>query len=595
MNFKAQIAPKGLDFSDTSSFKISDKYATILTVISYPRYIGEGYLSNITNLSGVKMIIKHIPVPFSILSKMLNKELADLKSRYQNERDNTILERIRQDVDSLEIFIQQFTASQSRTFDFQMHLMITADTKEELETKKLNLKTYLDSMEMIAVPLKFEQERVLKSILPIFDKQPIEDRIGTIMPSPTMAAMYPFIFDSIKDEGLSTLLGVEFSGGVVLFNQFLYQIKKENNRNNANMIILGTSGSGKSTAAKLQLRNHIRNGYQIVCIDPEGEQEQMCKNLGGSFVDLGKGGTFGMINPLEVVVDSDEEELSQGLGYTVLTRTLQSLKAFMKYYNPEIEEDVLAMFSEVVQETYKRFGIDFNTNFANFTPDKYPTFDDVYTTVKGKILSMPEATREKDVMERLELKIRPFVNELRYYFNGHTTIDTNTDFIVFNIKELMNSDANIRNALFFNILKYAWGLCLDKSKNTVMMVDEAHILLQGNNELGAEYLAQMQRRARKYNTGTIIITQQPTDFADERVIMHGKAIFDNAAYYLVMGLKKQAVEDLSKLIDLNDSEKESIKMYGQGEALFVCGARRMRINVILTQDELDSFGSGGGL
>ena len=60
-------------------------------------------------------------------------------------------------------------------------------------------------------------------------------------------------------------------------------------------------------------------------------------------------------------------------------------------------------------------------------------------------------------------------------------------------------------------------------------------------------------------------------------------------------LLKQAVEDLSRLIDLNDNEKESIKTYSQGEALFVCGNRRMRINVVLTQDELDSFGSGGGL
>ena len=96
---------------------------------------------------------------------MLNKELVDLRTRYQTERDNTILERIRQDMDSLETFIQQFTASQSRTFDFQMHLMITADTKEELDNKKVNLKTYLDSMEMRAIPLRFEQERVLKSIL----------------------------------------------------------------------------------------------------------------------------------------------------------------------------------------------------------------------------------------------------------------------------------------------------------------------------------------------------------------------------------------------------------------------------------------------
>ena len=159
----------------------------------------------------------------------------------------------------------------------------------------------------------------------------------------------------------------------------------------------------------------------------------------------------------------------------------------------------------------------------------------------------------------------------------------------------MNADTNIRNALFFNTLKYSWSLTLNPSVNTVLMVDEAHVLLSGNNTLGADFLAQVQRRARKYNTGTIIITQQPTDFSDPSVITQGKAIFDNASYYLVMGLKKQAVEDLGKLIDLNDNERENIKGFNQGEALFVCGSKRMTINVVVTEQELDSFGSGGGL
>ena len=79
--------------------------------------------------------------------------------------------------------------------------------------------------------------------------------------------MYPFVFDSVKDPGDATLLGVDFSGGVVLFNQFLFKLKKEHNRNNANMIILGTSGSGKSTAAKLLLRNHIRNNHQLIVLN----------------------------------------------------------------------------------------------------------------------------------------------------------------------------------------------------------------------------------------------------------------------------------------------------------------------------------------
>ena len=596
MAIKKEIAPKGITFNATD-FIISDKYATILSVVTYPKYIQPGYLANLTSgISGVKIVAKHIPVAFDVVSKMLNKQLLELNERYEKESDPTYQERIKQDYESLENFIKVITTNQSKVFDFQLHIMITADTKEELDRTKLQVKSVLEAMEMRAIPLRFEQEKVLKSCLPIFDKQDIEDRIGTPIPSPTLAAMYPFIFDSIKDQGMSCLLGVDFSGGIILFNQFLYQIKKEHNRNNANMIILGTSGSGKSTAAKLLLRSHIRNGYKIVALDPEGELGDMAKLYNGDFIDLGRGGEFGMINPLEIVPDTDDEESNRGVGYAVLTKTLQTLKAFMKYYDPSIEEDVLTLFNEVVVETYQRFGINVNTDFSSLTSSDFPTFSDVYTTIRGRILSYGEATRERDIMERLEIKVRPLTfGGLEHYFDGHTTIAPKSNFIVFNIRELINAEANVKNALFFNILKYAWGLCLDASNNTVLMVDEAHILLGNNNALGADFLANVQRRARKYNSGTIIITQQPSDFAAPEVLMQGKAIFDNASYYMVMGLKKQAVEDLSKLIDLNDNEKEGIKRYNQGDALFVCGSKRMQISVIATDAELDSFGTKGGL
>ena len=596
MGIKKELAPKGMTFN-SSDFIISDKYATILTVLSYPKYITHGYLSSLTSgMAGVKIVIKHIPVAFEVVSKMLNKQLLDLNERYQKESDPTYQERIRQDYESLENFIKVITTNQSKVFDFQLHIMITADTKEELERTKIQLKSTLEAMEMRAVPLRFEQEKVLKSCLPIFEKQDIEDRIGTPIPSPTLAAMYPFVFDSIKDQGLSCLLGVDFSGGIILFNQFLYQIKKEHNRNNANMIILGNSGSGKSTAGKLLLRSHVRNGYKIIAIDPEGELEPMARLYNGDFIDLGRGGEFGMINPLEIVPDADDEESQRGVGYAVLTKTLQTLKAFMKYYDPSIEEDVLTLFNEVVVETYQRFNINVKTDFTKLTSADFPTFSDVYTTIRGRILSYGEATRERDIMEKLEIKVRPLISGgLEHYFNGHTTISPRSNFIVFNIRELINAEKNIKNALFFNILKYAWGLCLDASENTVLQVDEAHILLANDNTLGADFLAQVQRRARKYNTGTIVITQQPSDFAAPDVLMQGKAIFDNASYYLVMGLKKQAVEDLSLLIDLNDNEKENIKRYNQGDALFVCGSKRMQISVVATDAELDSFGNRGGL
>lgn len=595
INIKKELAPKGLEFHP-ADFVISDKWCTILTVVSYPRWISPGFLSDLSTSGGVKVVIKHIPLPFSIMSKMLNKQLAELKEAYEKERDKTTQEQLRQDYDSLNDFIQMIVTNQSKIFDFQMHVVVTANSKEELDTKKVQIKNYLESMELRAIPLRFEQKKVLKSIIPIFPKQDIEEQIGTPITSPTIAAMYPFIFDSLKDPGPSCLLGTDFSGGVVLFNQFLYQIRKEHNRNNANMIILGTSGSGKSTAAKLLLRTYVRNEYKVVAIDPEGELEDMASRMRGDFIDLGKGGEFGMINPLEVIIEADEEELKDGLGYTVLTKTLQFLKAFMKYYDPTITEDVLTMFSEMAQLTYQRFGISFESDFSNLSSNQYPTFSDLYETLQRRLEAYgDQVTHERDILERLELKIRPLVKELKFYFDGHTTIHPQSKFIVFNIRDLMNADENIRNALFFNILKYAWSHCLDSTINTVMMVDEAHMLLNSKNNIGADFLANIQRRARKYNSGTVIITQQPSDFADPSVITQGKAIFDNASYYLIMGLKKQAVEDLGMLIDLNDQEKESIKKYNQGEALFVCGSRRMRVDVVVTEAELDSFGDGGGL
>ena len=151
MNLKTELAPKGLEFR-SSDFVMSDKYCTILTVISYPRLIGEGYLSSLTSMPGIKIVIRHIPVPFSSLQKMINKQVADLRQRYTEENDKTTKERYRQDVESLEFFISQLASSQSKIFDFQMHILISADNEEDLNMKKLTVKNYLEAMDMRAIP-----------------------------------------------------------------------------------------------------------------------------------------------------------------------------------------------------------------------------------------------------------------------------------------------------------------------------------------------------------------------------------------------------------------------------------------------------------
>ena len=93
ISLKSQIAPKGLHFNP-SDFFISDKYATILTVISYPKYISPGYLSTLTSMSGIKIVIKHIPVPFSMMSKMINRQIADLREKYRQEKIRQLKRRL---------------------------------------------------------------------------------------------------------------------------------------------------------------------------------------------------------------------------------------------------------------------------------------------------------------------------------------------------------------------------------------------------------------------------------------------------------------------------------------------------------------------
>ena len=179
MEVKNQIAPKGLEFKPAEII-ISDKHTVIFTVISYPKMINVGYLSTLTSMSGIKLVIKHIPLPFSVISKMLNKEIADLKQRYQDEQDKTIQERIRQDYESLESFITELAGTQCKIYDFQMHVVISADSEDELTAKKMQIKNYLEAMELKAFPLRFQQDQVFKSMIPIYPKQEVEKRINQL-------------------------------------------------------------------------------------------------------------------------------------------------------------------------------------------------------------------------------------------------------------------------------------------------------------------------------------------------------------------------------------------------------------------------------
>ena len=153
---------------------------------------------------------------------------------------------------------------------------------------------------------------------------------------------------------------------------------------------------------------------------------------------------------------------------------------------------------------------------------------------------------------------------------------------------LFNASLNLRTALNHMMFKFSWDLCLDNEQESAFIIDEAHMLiLEGKT---AEMVAQFYRRARKYHTVMIAGTQQPGDFADEKVITHGKAIFNNAVYKMIMHLDKDDISDISKLVRLNTNETELIQRFTQGNALFVCGNRRIPITVLARDNELIDMG-----
>lgn len=97
-----------------------------------------------------------------------------------------------------------------------------------------------------------------------------------------------------------------FTGYYILGDTY----RRGEDKTNSNILILGNSGQGKSYLLKLLLINTREAGKQIICLDPEAEYQELCENLGGTYLDFLSGRYI--INPLEPKMwaepdDSDEK------------------------------------------------------------------------------------------------------------------------------------------------------------------------------------------------------------------------------------------------------------------------------------------------
>lgn len=592
-SFKERIAPKGLKFGE-KDINLGDAYVSVCTLISYPSLVDIGWLGAVANIQNTRMTINVSPLNSQEISSTLKKSMSEVKSKIINVNDyndQILLNNKLQDYTEL---VNRIDREHERFVMLTVNFLCYAETKEELNKVKKELKNTLSAYGLSGTDLMFEQERSFKMCLPNM-YQDLEKQYGLPIPMMTLASSFPFIFQNLQDDGDSIMLGYDSLGSPLFFDIW----KRDSKRNNSNALIVGQSGKGKSTLVKKIARGNWCRGNKIIIIDPEREYKDICEQVGGAWIDCGTG-TSGIINPLEIRPSISEDE--DGAFNNDLSRHIQTFRTFIKYYLQDLTAYEMTKIEEVLLEVYEDKGINFETDLSKFTSANYPIMEDLYKKLRKKLDTAKKEKDAKNVIESLEkvcsLIKRATIGADAKIFNGISSInvDKDADFIVLDIHSLIDSDDTILKTQFFNILSWCWyEISKNRNERVILICDEAHLIIDPKNPDGMDFLKRTVKRIRKYNGSFITISQNFIDFTAEGLERFGQVIIDNSAYIIVMAQGQKEIEAVQKMLKLSESETEFLSTAEKGQALFIISQdTRIPIEVQLREEEKILFGSGGG-
>ena len=601
-------------FSEKNDYMIlGDKYVSTLLVRELPDVYSEGTLSFYLNRSDIKVLMTTEKIDFDI-SSMIKKDINDKMYEYNRTNDPTRQFNLNLALETARGYLDRITRNSDITLNVTIVFLVVADSLEELRQKKASVAKHLQDDSFKTVSCNLIQEATLRYVCPVLieEKLPkeIHNNYGIPLPSEGIAGLYPFVFETLKDnEGF--LFGYErINYGVVLFDPFAYKrpkytTRQDHQRSNGNMIIVGKSGFGKTYALNLTVRNDIREGNNVIAIDPENKINKLIRRYGGASISYGVSNNIINVfdlRPLSTDEDEDLETYDKAKAFEEMWDTNNAInfvigqvnQVFSFLFNEYTDEEASVM-GDLIRAAYHRAGIEMNEE------GKYPSFRDMnaqdmptFTTVREILINAKKrkvSELRKSIYEKLEVKLNRVCGEWGIYLDGHTSLSfENADkrkVVAFGTKQLQNVSVQLRTALNHIMYNYAWSLCIDNNEWSSFILDEAHVnILEGSI---ASLTAQFVRRARKYNTCVRLATQEPRDFADEKVLTHGKAIFNNSAYKLIMHLDQDPALDISKLMSINESEIGEIMMYNIGEGLFVCGERRIPTQIYVSEKEKKEF------
>ena len=562
---------------------------SIQSVSDYPVEIDNYWLSYIFLTSEANIVLNTKELNQSTASSLINKAIVNSATNEYNEKKE-MEKRKYIAINQGFIDLADQIAKNEQVVKSCNILFLNYDTdRKELFKKNKLIERKLANRLIRVNKLRNMQFEALSSFLPK-PNDPLMSQLGREMPSRTIANGYPFINSAINDDN-GMALGSNWLDDPIIFDQFIL----DENRKNHNMMIIGSSGSGKSFLTKKIINGHQLTNKKVFILDVEREYKNITNYYDGDWIDVGSG-TIGKINPLEIFLFEDST------NDTIVSNHLLVLESFFMILFPETNSVQLRYLTTCLKLFYKKnnfLTIDFNKATSN----DYPIFDDFYKfIISDKNKENKKLYSKEDVNFINELIRSEFAldGKLAFLYNGHSTISTSKNISCFDINSLFEkNNERITQAQLFLLLNY---IQKEVNKNTyddesiVIVIDEAHLLVDKDNPIGLDFIFQMVKRIRKRNGGVILITQNPDDFiGTPEVAKKTKAILNNTQYSFFFNLSPNNVKDVADMYKsygsgLSQDEKLYIAKARRGEALFLAsGFDRHKLSIFVSKEEISAF------
>lgn len=558
-----------------------DNFIRVLAIIDYPKSRFGNWLSELKRKKGNITIVQFLESSNS--NKMVehyNKTIKNKQAEVLKTFDPLKKRQLEKQVEAAEHQLMKFIENESSYIYQYTYIYLQATSLDELNALSDSVHNTLVKLQLKAMtPIK-AMYQTFWSAMPV-----LENLLGdyTYKQSNTEAASSMFPFDDAEILTInprSDVEGVNKDTGSLIAIDYL----DRKNTLNQNLVVIGTSGVGKTTYMVQKILRYFARGVKVFIIDPENEYTKIVEHLGGTVVHLSSNSST-KINPLEVFSENVADETDADMDM-VLKDKIQRLLGFFQVLKQDITQVEKAILDAVLRQVYREAGILQYTSFREIPSTAYPILTDVYEA----IAKLKETDPDRYVrIEDFHYILESYVNGSKTIFNGHTNINLQSDLLSFDLKPLQN-EAEVQGAAYLNTFSYLWdNITKNTDENIKLFVDEFHFLTQ--NPDAASFFYQAYKRFRKYNAGAIAGTQQIQDVLDGKMANGqnvGEAIIGNSYTKVFFGLDNKGVDDITKKLRMTFSEKEKklLERRKQGEALIIHGTQRAFMRVELTEEEL---------